>query len=413
LNAVVGCVEIYKKMYQEEDEEYEKEFLDESVINNFAAEANMKAIRKCFELGFPQSKDTCFSLACFNKYSYIEECILDLGFEPTDEKVCLQFARNNEMLYVEKCAKHLGFRKDAGVCLEFARHKNIKAIERCLFLGFPKDPEMFDEFKRQKNSKALKQFFDGKRPDAELENKHIFQYPANYEMKMTKSNDLTIEIKEEYESIMNRNCVNFIDMDESNSTIGDYLAKNKNNIVILDEKYKNAIQTTRTEILDIESEHIYYPCISKGRTTTANQDEEFHKLNLESFCAYVPEEDLNRLLFRTNCNIFMVIPTKLNIMYTASQKVIDGGNYVSANHCQEGTEKQIFHAIGVDTSAFSKHKIMGHNNNNVINRNSRSDKRRRSGKRQRNDMHDINEDNIINNNNNQRTTRNSFKKAKL
>ena len=183
-----------------------------------------------------------------------------------------------------------------------------------------------------------------------------FQYPEDWKT-FPRYIDTDID---QYTNLLNTaQCYDFL---ESNDIrFAEYLVEDPTDNIILiapppinsppDTLGTTAICTRRSELArtltDLSA--IALPCVGQSGTTfPPDASARFVRLALGNFNIFVPEREvriiaLNPGRFAESPKIYQAEPTDLNIPVTASVDAILNLHYVSADHCQEGTQKTIYH----------------------------------------------------------------------
>lgn len=93
----------------------------------------------------------------------------------------------------------------------------------------------------------------------------------------------------------------------------------------------------------LNQSEIFYKCGQEdviNLSTSVHTDDPIYKLNIREFPIFI--RDLNfRILMNSNSQMFSIEPTTERVPYTISKQSIDNENYISADHCQIGTDKLI------------------------------------------------------------------------
>lgn len=87
--------------------------------------------------------------------------------------------------------------------------------------------------------------------------------------------------------------------------------------------------------------NIYWECKGPRQFPKANPTESYIKISIEAIQIYVKAQELKEKL-DTNPKIIFFVPSGKRLKYTASATALVDVNYMSADHCQEGTSKEVW-----------------------------------------------------------------------
>lgn len=90
---------------------------------------------------------------------------------------------------------------------------------------------------------------------------------------------------------------------------------------------------------------IFYHCIGRDGRFPVDQKWPVIKLPVADFMTYVPAAQLKRAL-KQKQNFLLLYPVDVKWETTASKGATEGGGWVSADHCQAGSDKQLWSLIG-------------------------------------------------------------------
>ena len=140
-------------------------------------------------------------------------------------------------------------------------------------------------------------------------------------------------------------------MDEPDQ-ISNYLnADPDDNIIILSpptangDVFANAVCSSRSllgsRLRDIG--RISLACVGPNGAFPVDTVHEFLRIDLRQFPVYVPVDDVRQAVRTTSqLQFFQILPSSLEIETTASKRAIELRDFVSSDHCQAGTNKQIY-----------------------------------------------------------------------
>lgn len=159
---------------------------------------------------------------------------------------------------------------------------------------------------------------------------------------------LTVRDLERYRAITGGTCFDVEELEEEN--VLKFLNDDPDeNIVILDDDtHLNGVCWKRTNLRNITKDlsAISLPCAGPSGGFPVDERKKFYKISAKNYQAFIPENDLNFLLNSSN-NIFQLEKTGVTILTTASASSIINRDFVSADHCQDGTSKIIHRLIPV------------------------------------------------------------------
>lgn len=134
-------------------------------------------------------------------------------------------------------------------------------------------------------------------------------------------------------------CFDFIDLQKSQR---EHLDEADDNIVITDNKYKSSTCLSKGFLMEeiMKSENLFWNC--QDRTPVQNERQTYFALKLANGTFYIPVLDIHLLLSEQESKVFSLHEFgQLNA--SAGVKTILELNYVSGDHCQDGTTKKIYH----------------------------------------------------------------------
>jgi hypothetical protein len=160
-------------------------------------------------------------------------------------------------------------------------------------------------------------------------------------------------------SIQGGTCFDFIAYDDEQ--IESYLNENRHdNIVILDTRGQNGVCFTRSQIAEglEDSTGVYFPCLRAESMGSAAGNLVLARMTMKDFTAFVPIQDLEAItssvvvVNEENAHtdwVFELKPGNFTVPYSASVELFVSANpnYVSADHCQEGTQKTVYRLVPV------------------------------------------------------------------
>lgn len=182
-----------------------------------------------------------------------------------------------------------------------------------------------------------------------------FQYPDDWSF---NPSDLTAS-EEEYNNLVNTaQCYDIINID--NIQFQEYIDQNpQDNVIIITPRPSNSSATfgpnalcySRSDLRDLLNDLTAQslPCVGQEDVRShsyfpADASKRFIKINLGDQTIYVPEQEIiNIANNRNNNRIYQAEATNLILPVTASSDALIEGNFVSADHCQAGTQKTIYH----------------------------------------------------------------------
>ena len=121
----------------------------------------------------------------------------------------------------------------------------------------------------------------------------------------------------------------------------EYLAQDKNNIVIVYVSNDGGVRATCYNLDLIRNGDIYFKCDTKSmasyRTETYNA---LVKITMGDFNIFITVDTAEKML-NSKCRYFTIESTNTEFKYTVSQNAIANEDYVSTDHCQAGSNKSI------------------------------------------------------------------------
>src|SRR5665648_64182 len=191
------------------------------------------------------------------------------------------------------------------------------------------------------------------RPESRSFTVHQFQYPADWQNVPSTINTGM----DQYTNILNTaQCYDLLE--SYDIQFSQYLREDPTDNIILiapppmnsppDTLGTNATCARRSEFARILTDlsAIALPCVGQGGTTFP-PDASARFVRLPPYNIFVPEQEVRTIANQGHVmvapKIYQAEPTNLTIPVTASADAILNLRYVSADHCQAGTEKTIYH----------------------------------------------------------------------
>lgn len=168
--------------------------------------------------------------------------------------------------------------------------------------------------------------------------------------------------EEVYQKYYPENCFDFLEDQESN--ILNYLNEDIENIVFeyIEKTSSGKIKTSNAVCSNLERLEDGFSDKFKGFYSCNKSKvpwrfgKRLYQLNLKTFNVLIPDSSLRDVYIiakKNICRRFYIYSTPKEVKYTISEDARNGGSYISASHCQQGSNRKIY-AITGDNYTFSE-----------------------------------------------------------
>jgi hypothetical protein len=174
---------------------------------------------------------------------------------------------------------------------------------------------------------------------------YVISNDNNYENANAPTTNVNLTIQQK------STCFDFCAYDDEN--IINYLDDDKdNNIVIFDASGEHPICYTRQRLTDLmnTASAVFYPCVSSDYPSTAIKEKTLVRIQL-IYNVVVPISDVVEAI-KNEVKIFRVYKTKTKFDRTKSANVeynVHAAAMVSGDHCQAGTDKDLYRLLNAET----------------------------------------------------------------
>ncbi len=151
--------------------------------------------------------------------------------------------------------------------------------------------------------------------------------------------------------ILPNKCV-YIALNEHDYDIKEHIAESPSNWVFffpISSEILKAACVTRDQVIDYAK--IFYKCTSESLASVV-REKPFYQLQINEYPIYVSEENFEAMKQNQNTPFYLVRQAYYSLPYTISHETLEGEDperYVSADHCQKGTEKDISEVYPVNS----------------------------------------------------------------
>ena len=170
---------------------------------------------------------------------------------------------------------------------------------------------------------------------------------------ITDDNEVAI-IPDKNDNPIKETCFDFCTYDDEE--IIKYLAENKkDNIVIFDASGEKPICYTRQRLTDLinTASTVFYPCLPQNK---ANKKKTLVRIHCQDYNTVVPISDVTSAI-QSEQTIFRIYKTGTRFEITKSANVeynVHDGSFVSGDHCQAGTNKNLYRLLDADSFKVSQ-----------------------------------------------------------